>query len=103
VKTNSLAQRHGLQPQESGLRAGSAFPAFQELASFDVLYQTTCTYPIFGLSFQEERGSDRDRGVWLCIALSDKNILPLYGITENLNSIPKTFLPSQSFVLLLAS
>lgn len=51
VKANNLA--HDLQPQEVGLRPGSAFPAIQELTN-DVPYQTTCAYPSFGLSFQEE-------------------------------------------------
>lgn len=61
-----------------------------------------CSDSSCGLSFQEERGSDRAHGVWFCIALPDKNILSLYGITENFNSIPKTSLPSQSIFLALS-
>lgn len=44
---------------------------------------TTCVYPVFGLNFQKERGSDRDCGVWSCIGLPHENNLSLYGITEN--------------------
>jgi len=54
LRTNSQAQRCDLQPQESGLRPASAFPAFvnfqaQELVSCAVPYKTTCTYSIFCL------------------------------------------------------
>lgn len=67
-----------------------------------VSYQGPCTDSSCSLSFQEERGSDRGPGVWFCIALPDKNILSLCGITENFNSIPKTSLPSQSIFLALS-
>lgn len=67
-----------------------------------VSYQGPCTDSSYGLSFQEERGSDRGPSVWFCIALPDKNILSLCGITENFNSIPKTSLPSQSIFLALS-
>lgn len=64
--------------------------------------QAPCTDSICGLSFQEKRGSDRGPCVWFCIALPDKNILSLCGITENFNSIPRTSLPSQSIFLALS-
>lgn len=98
-----LAQCHGLQPSvvwtHIGLRAGPACPAVHELCGS---YQAPCSDSSCGLTFQEERGSDRGPSVWFCIALPDKNILSLCGITENFNSIPKTSLPSQSIFLALS-